>query len=172
MAARPKRTVPTSRSFAESGTGRSTGSAIGEREDEDVVRMTTGDATSDADGAEESTPARAYFAIGCGSIDSAYPTGTTTAATIAAKTSTRYRFRTFTRIFQPRIGESAVRTRGRTRFKRRTEAYGSQRSNETCCDRGTCARRSSRAFIACRRFPEGVFSSWPVLRSTAGRSDD
>src|SRR2546430_11630954 len=74
IAARPRRALPTSRSFAESGTGRYRESAIAS--EPEAARINTGDATTEADGAA-TTPVRAYLATGCGSIDRAYPTGTT-----------------------------------------------------------------------------------------------
>lgn len=99
IAARPRRTLPTSRSFAESGTWGNRESAIAS--EPEAARINTGDATTEAEG-EATTPVRAYLATGCGSIDRAYPTGTTSAATIAARRRIRYRFRILARILQPR----------------------------------------------------------------------
>jgi len=100
IAARPMRAPPTSRSLAESGTGENREFSVAS--DAETARIDTGDETTEADGAA-TTPAREYFATGCGSIDRAYPTGTTNAATIAASTRIRYRFRIPARIFKPRL---------------------------------------------------------------------
>ena len=104
-AARPKSAVPTSSSFAESGTECETITAAG---GSTAARLTSTDEATAADwtaaggpDAPDASAAVTLFTERCrsragrddDSSDNANPTGTTRAATVAASNNTRYRFR-------------------------------------------------------------------------------
>jgi hypothetical protein len=156
-AARPKRAVPTSSSFAESGTECGTITAAG---GSTAARLTSTDEATAADwiatdvpDAPDASTAVTLLTERCrsragpddDSSDNANPTGTTRAATIAASNNTRYRFRI----------PSTLRSTHSNRFASSPDVDRSTRARvklqAMCHARRVRDRRPLRRFASCSR---------------------
>src|SRR5256885_7848862 len=109
-AASPNRTVPMPNNFAASETGWNIDVSRSASDRIAIGEATTAAAGTPGDAAGTIAVRRACVETGVDSTDSAYPTGTTSAATSAANINTRYRFR-FTRSLEPQPGICSVQRR-------------------------------------------------------------
>src|SRR5207248_10483876 len=92
-AARPNRTVPMPNNFAASETGWNIDVSLSASDRIAIGEATTAAAGTPGGAAGTIAVCRGCVETGVDSTDSAYPTGTTSAATSAANINTRYRFR-------------------------------------------------------------------------------